>query len=207
MDCIESNVFCFCRAIGQKCLAQHTELQRTNIIKCIQAIRLSPTTEDSSEGGGSSAHNNDKAAVATIKHLDEIKGQWLNVLPDNLYERMMGYIVECMIRCVVQPVQETDCISVTAATDIGRINRILLTAKYAFIDTSEDNVTAMVPSWNKFSVLTELLDYSISEVTEWLPRKKFSSFTPQELGALIKALFEDSERRQNILNLILEMSN
>ena len=196
------------RAIGQKCLAQHMELQRSNIIKFIHTIKLSPTTDDSSQGNNSNSNvNNDKGAVATIKHLDEVKAQWLNVLPDNLYERMIGYLIECMIRCVVQPVQETDCISVTAATDIGRINRILLTAQYAFIDTTEENLNAMVPSWNKFNVLTELLDFSISEVTEWLPRKKFSSFTPQELGALIKALFEDSERRQNILNLILEMSN
>lgn len=214
-----------------------------------------PSHHRSPEGADASgnAHgniNNDQGAVLVVKHLEQLQGQWHSVLPDNVYERIMGYLIECVIRGAVQPVQEADCIAATACTDIGRVFRILMksreclqlessnsdndstgigsalslgfgslssltnalggSANNASSNNSSGNsnptLHALIPSWNKFCVLTELLDFSISEVTEWLPRKKFTSFTAQELGALIKALFEDSVRRQNILNLILEMS-
>lgn len=188
------------RSLGQKCLAKHTELQKSTLLSCLDSIRLSPL------GDSGDAGNNDEGAVRTMNHLEQLRSQWQNVLPDNVYERIMGYLVECIIRSAVAPVQAADVIAATAATDIGRIFRSLSKCKNVLLDTQEENVLRMVPSYNKFCVLTELLDYSISEVMEWLPRKKFSSFTSAELSALIKALFDHSERRQNILNLILDMS-
>ena len=70
----------------------------------------------------------------------------------------------------------------------------------------EEQLSRICPSWWKFCALTDLLEYSLSEVAEWLPRKKFASFTGNEMTALIKALFEDTPKRQGILTSILEMS-
>ena len=71
----------------------------------------------------------------------------------------------------------------------------------------DDQLGRICPSFNKFIALTDLLEYSLSEVAEWLPRKKFASFTGNEMTALIKALFEDTSKRQGILTSILEMSS
>lgn len=81
----------------------------------------------------------------------------------------------------------------------------------------------MTGSWNKFKALTELLECSLTDIAEWLPkyenylyppyppspslRKKFVSFTGAELSSLVKALFEESSRRQVILSSILELSS
>ena len=62
-------------------------------------------------------------------------------------------------------------------------------------------------SWVKFLALTDLLEFSLSDVAEWLPRKKFATFTGSEMTALIKALFEDTPRRQTLLASILQMSS
>lgn len=35
--------------------------------------------------------------------------------------------------------------------------------------------------WRKFTALTDLLEYSLADVAEWLPRKKFASFTGSEV--------------------------
>ena len=200
-------VCCF-RSLGQKCLARHIEHQKSLLLSSMQAIRMSPVIDEPASGIGKvDAVNNDEGALVTIRHLDQLKSQWFSVLPDLVYEKMMGYLIECVIRIAVQAVQEADCIEATAATDIGRIYRILMKTKDLLADSSsEESIVRVIPSWSKFVTLTDLLDYSISEVIEWLPRKKFASFTSFELTALIKALFDDSERRQNILNLILEMS-
>ena len=71
----------------------------------------------------------------------------------------------------------------------------------------DDSLQRVCGSWRKFLALTDLLEFSLSEVAEWLPRKKFASFTGGEMNALIRALFEDSPRRQGILSSILEMSS
>jgi protein transport protein DSL1/ZW10 len=193
------------RALGQKCLAKHTELEKAALLDCMARVRLAPLGEEDARTGATGGINCDEGAVRTMSHLEQLRGQWQNVLPDSVYERVMGYLVECVLRCAVAPVQEADVIAATAATDIGRIFRSLSKCKDVLLDAQPDNVQRMVPSYNKFVVLTDLLDFSISDVMEWLPRKKFASFTSAELSALIKALFDDSERRQNILNLILDM--
>ena len=71
----------------------------------------------------------------------------------------------------------------------------------------DEGLQRVCGSWHKFQALTDLLEFSLSEVAEWLPRKKFSSFTGSEMTSLIKALFDDSPRRQTILASILEMSS
>jgi hypothetical protein len=65
----------------------------------------------------------------------------------------------------------------------------------------------LASSWKKFCGLTDLLNYSLSEVAEWLPKKKFSHFTGSEMTTLLMALFEDSPKRKTLLNTILEMSS
>ncbi len=72
---------------------------------------------------------------------------------------------------------------------------------------SEDSVQGFAPSWKKFLALTELLEYSLGDVAEWLPRRKFASFSGQEISLLIRALFEDTPKRQSILQSILAMSS
>jgi hypothetical protein len=71
----------------------------------------------------------------------------------------------------------------------------------------DDALCRLVVSWKKFCALTDLLVYNLSEVAEWLPKRKFSSFTGSEMTSLLKALFEDTPRRRTVLNSILEMSS
>ncbi len=63
------------------------------------------------------------------------------------------------------------------------------------------------PSITKFSALTDLLEFNLNDIADGLSRKKFSDFTSVEMTSLIKALFEDSSRRQSLLQSILEMNS
>lgn len=36
--------------------------------------------------------------------------------------------------------------------------------------SDEENLSKIAGSWSKFCALTDLLEYSLSEVAEWLPR-------------------------------------
>lgn len=41
-------------------------------------------------------------------------------------------------------------------------------------------------SWTKFCALTDLLEFSLADISEWLPRRKFAMFTGQEMSSLIR---------------------
>jgi hypothetical protein len=62
------------------------------------------------------------------------------------------------------------------------------------------------PSWDKFLGLTDLLEFNLNDIADGLSRKRFVSFTGQEMINLIKALFEDSPRRQSLISSIAEIS-
>jgi len=42
-------------------------------------------------------------------------------------------------------------------------------------------VSKLVCSWKKFCALTDLLEYSLSDISEWLPKRKFAAFTGHEM--------------------------
>lgn len=72
---------------------------------------------------------------------------------------------------------------------------------------SEQHWRSVCPSWEKFLALTDLLEYNLNDIADGLSRKKFVSFTGQEMIHLIKALFEDSPRRESLINSIAEISS
>ncbi len=61
-------------------------------------------------------------------------------------------------------------------------------------------------SWDKFIALTDLLDYNLNDIADGLSRKKFVSFTSVEMTNLVKALFEDTPRRQSLLQSIADVA-
>ena len=47
-------------------------------------------------------------------------------------------------------------------------------------------VTGGLVSWAKFCALTDLLEFTLSDISEWLPKRKFVTFTGPEMSSLIR---------------------
>ena len=75
------------------------------------------------------------------------------------------------------------------------------------LQTQEEKIVKVCASWKKFLALTDLLEYNLTDIADQLPRRKFNSFTSQEICHLIKALFEETPRRQTVLNSVVAMSS
>lgn len=180
--------------------------------------------------------NNEDGAEMVERHLFMLSQQWQSVLQETAYIRLIGFLLESTIALLMAPLmQNCDCISENAGSDIARIYRVVqksacltigaasdvdLTSSSASslssslpssAASSADDISSLLnricPSWRKFLALTDLLEYSLSEIAEQLPRRKFASFTGSELSALIRALFDDSPRRQSVLDAIIQMSS
>jgi hypothetical protein len=95
------------RAMGEKALAAQVEMQKADLVKIVETrIRINP---DVIPGPSASAvaFNNEEGASALMRELDALKGQWFGVLQDAVYERIMGFLLEYILRAAMKPVLET----------------------------------------------------------------------------------------------------
>lgn len=165
---------------------------------------------DVDTGGHPHSCNDDESAVLVKRHLERLSGQWVGVLQDSTYRRLMGYLLDAVLAQAMQPILTADCISEAAGAEVARVFRSLQEARLIFASTGDCDDAALqriCARWSKFLGLTDLLEYNLADVAEWLPRKKFAAFSGQEMTQLIKALFEDTPRRQSILTAVLELSS
>jgi hypothetical protein len=153
--------------------------------------------------------NDDDSAVLVRRHMERLSGQWLGVLQEQVYAKLMGHLLDGVLKEAMQPILSAECISEAAGAEVSRVFRSLQHARLVFPgnDSADDGLQRVCGSWRKFLAITDLLECSLSDVADWLPRKKFAAFTGAEMTALIRALFEDSPRRQTVLASILQMSS
>mmetsp|Transcript_21014 Transcript_21014/g.30337 ORF Transcript_21014/g.30337 Transcript_21014/m.30337 type:complete len:765 (+) Transcript_21014:80-2374(+) len=203
------------RAMGERCLQGHVEEQKKTLLVLLGKVRVYVAEEEEADefsGGGPlgpdmEGSNSEEAAAVLVKHMGRLKGQWQSVLQESVYNRLVGFLLEVVLRRAMRPVLEAKYISESTATDVSRVFKIIQKSRSVFSDARDDeSLLTLVGSWGKFCALSDLLEFSLSEIAEWLPRRKFSSFTGNEMASLVRALFEDSARRQNILSSILEIS-
>jgi hypothetical protein len=157
--------------------------------------------------GAGGLENDEEGAALVVRHLERLRGQWQGVLQDEVYERAVGWLLEGVVRTLVQPVLEAECITECAANDIVRVYQAIRRAQTVFPGVDDLKMSRVVSSWGRFCALSDLLGYSLNDLAEWLPRRKFVTFTGGEMSSLIRALFEDSSRRQALLKSIADMTS
>lgn len=159
------------RVLGEACLSSHLEEQKKSLGKLFARINLSVNQDsdiDSTEEGG---ENDVAAASALVRHVDRLRGQWNNVLQDSVYVKLASHLVEGSIRAAMKPIIESVFISEKAGADVSRVFRTLQNMRFAFPDVQTDNdVNKIVASWDKFCALTDLLEYSLNDISDSLPK-------------------------------------
>lgn len=212
------------RAIGEKILTYHLDNNKKEINQFVVSININVVTTSSSKDG--KFYNNEQYIDKIIHFFEKLRESWNDVFQDNVYQRLMGHLIETLLHQIMDPILSSDCISESSASDISRLMKSLQRIKTViFPGVGDDYITRNIAtSWNKFCTLADLLEFSLSEIAEFLPRydtmhhwfmnhtnifhrRKFASFTGQEMSSLIKALFDDSSKRQILLNSVIEMSN
>lgn len=217
------------RAMGEKELATHLETKKNFLLEivegrwhsCLLLIRsvdqnfsfpllfftgkmnVNPDVVDSSAAGG--GYNDEEGGSMIIRELGSLKRQWNGVLQEAVYERVMGYLLECVLRTAMRPVLDADCVSESSGGEVCRIFRSFQKVKATMAAADDEAMTKLSASWVKFCALTDLLEYrstasfivlfsyflraqaltvdslfkpsSLSEISEMLSKGKFSSFT------------------------------
>jgi len=87
----------------------------------------------STDGSDRSNQCNDyERALLIRKHMEHLSNQWLNVLQDQIYSRLFGFMLDAMIRELMKPLLVAECIDTTAGNEINRIFKTMQQIRYVY---------------------------------------------------------------------------
>jgi hypothetical protein len=144
-----------------------------------------------------SPENNEAGAGALLGHLERLSAQWLGVLQEEVYGKVMGQLLDAVFREAMSPLLEAELISAVAASEIYRIFKTLQRARSLL--PSLLNIKVMCASYAKFCALTDMLEFKLNDIADGVNKRKFVDFTPLEMIKLVRSLFEDTPRRQTLI--------
>ncbi|TFK39823.1 hypothetical protein BDQ12DRAFT_681284 [Crucibulum laeve] len=127
------------------------------------------------------------------------------ILAKSKYYTAVGLVVDAALSRVLEDVLALPDIPEMESHHLSELCRILNAFEGLFSeDPSEPSfVVAYVPSWLKFSYLSELLEASMADITYLFEEGALVDFDLEELVRLVKALFADTALRTTTINKIL----
>ncbi|KAG8737597.1 hypothetical protein FRC12_017081 [Ceratobasidium sp. 428] len=127
------------------------------------------------------------------------------VLPVTKYYPALGTLVDDVLVRITEDILAMPDIPETESHRLHDICKILHAFESLFVlegDTAS-NVTLHVPSWFKYSYLSELLEASLADIRHLFDIGALVDFSEQDLAHLIRALFSDSPKRQELIDRVL----
>ncbi|XP_025159400.1 centromere/kinetochore protein zw10 homolog isoform X2 [Harpegnathos saltator] len=179
------------RDVGSRCFMEHMRYQRNIIFDIIKDSGQTPELHPSTE----------RALRQCIRQLELLKTVWLDVLPVNVYCKAVGCITNSMIDDLVTKVISVEDIPVDVARELVVLfNVVVKRTPQIFPDPSK--IQQHVRKWSKFLELIKLLGASLKEIeVRWGNGKGplAQEFTAAQVKQLIRALFQNTDRRSNLL--------
>ncbi|XP_066594107.1 centromere/kinetochore protein zw10 homolog [Prorops nasuta] len=185
------------RDIGSKSFLDHMIYQRniiTDILKesGLTALGQSPELD----------RNTERALRQCIRQLELLKTVWMDVLPMNVYCRAVGRISNSMINDLVMKVVSVEDIPAGVASELVVLFNMIVERTPA-IFPEPSMVQNEITRWNKFLELIKILGATLKEIEYmWTSGTLAQQFSASEVKQLIRALFQNTERRANLLDLI-----
>ncbi|CAM9549596.1 unnamed protein product [Chrysoparadoxa australica] len=177
------------RDLGEARLADQLKQQRKQLREFLRGVDflepsgavMAPGPEDSEDGPR-------RAIRKVMYHLHQLAQAWKHVLTDKVYARVMGDLLEGVVMAVMEPVLSCEEFEEEQTHTLHQIVNILTEAEQL-------GATERCPSWSRFRVMGDVMEYSLEQIGEHLQLGTFRCFTAQELGGLVCAIFQESPAR------------
>ncbi|KAF8916015.1 Centromere/kinetochore Zw10-domain-containing protein [Mucidula mucida] len=147
----------------------------------------------------------DECEAALSRALQDIRqaaAQWRGVLTKSKYYAAIGAITEAVLSRVLDDITALPDIPEVESRRLSELCRILHALEGLFVEDPEKPsfVVAYVPSWLKFSYLSELLEASMADFRYLFEEGALVDFEIDELVRLVRALFADTSLRTETIN-------
>ncbi|KAG1770673.1 hypothetical protein EDD22DRAFT_977060 [Suillus occidentalis] len=145
------------------------------------------------------------AISRVVREIRSVANAWKLVLPKSKYYTAVGAIVELSLERILESILAIPDIPEVESHKLSELCRILAALEGLFVeDFSESSfVVSYVPSWLKFSYLSELLEASMADLTYLFQEGALVDFKVDELAKLVRALFADTPLRTKTLDKIM----
>ncbi|PIL24678.1 hypothetical protein GSI_12562 [Ganoderma sinense ZZ0214-1] len=144
----------------------------------------------------------EEAVNDVLQRIRRVAPQWKAVLTKSRYYDALGSIVEAALSRILADVLALEDITETESHRLSELCHILNALEGQFVEDPDQPsfVVSYVPSWLKFSYLSELLEASIADISYLFEEGALVDFEIEELVKLVKALFADTQLRANTIS-------
>ncbi|XP_015183262.1 PREDICTED: centromere/kinetochore protein zw10 homolog [Polistes dominula] len=184
------------RNVGSECFLEHMRYQRNIIIDILKESGLAVLGQVSELPSST-----ERALRQCIRQLELLKTVWLDVLPINVYCTAVGCITNSMVEDLIIRVTSVEDIPADVASDLVIMFNMVAT-RAPMIFPESDEMSQYVRKWTKFVELIKVLGASLKEIEiRWANGKGplAKEFTAIQVKQLIRALFQNTERRSVLL--------
>ncbi|KAJ0182253.1 hypothetical protein K1T71_001622 [Dendrolimus kikuchii] len=183
------------RDLGYKHLTIHMQQQRKQILDNIRSSDLNSIVVKDV------LSSNAEAAIRQcLRQLQLLKNVWIGVFPSNVFTRLMATLVNMFVDELIHRVCTVEDISMEIATQLTEMFTLVVQKAPLLFQNSSD-IENHVQSWPKLRELIFVLGGSLKDIeNQWQdgngPLKVFNT---EELRNLVKALFQNTQIRANLL--------
>ncbi|KAK3747313.1 hypothetical protein QZH41_016941 [Actinostola sp. cb2023] len=194
------------RGLGEKCLLEQLRRQRSQLLDIVK-----------NADGFADAHEDDRRrkidrSVKQVLHqLLHLRKIWLGVLPENLFDQSLGALLDAVLEDITDQVLHLEDISSEEANCLHSILSILANRGPEILQDTENNqsetdrsteLSTYVPHWSKYTQTIGALEASLQDLADGWGEGKgtlTTDFTANEIRGLIRALFQNTDRRAAVL--------
>jgi centromere/kinetochore protein ZW10 len=135
--------------------------------------------------------------------MDLLKNVWQTILPSDMYSTTIGDLLGVISFDLIKKVTSLEDISTTLANGLVDLIKTLEEKGQSLFE-ADTSALDVVSSWQKLLHLQFILDASLVEIqSSWKNNELSKSFKADEVKRLIRALFQNTERRANCLQTIV----
>ncbi|XP_071023512.1 centromere/kinetochore protein zw10 homolog isoform X1 [Oncorhynchus clarkii lewisi] len=195
------------RKLGAHCFLAHLNVQRAEMLERLSTARNFSNLDDEDNYSAAS-----KAVRQVIHQLKRLGTVWQDVLPVNIYCKAMGILLNTAISELIAKIMMLEDISTEDGEHLQILcQTIIEEGPLVFIPLPEENkkyqeeVPVYVKKWITFKELVIVLQANLQEIVDrWAEGKGplALEFSSSDMKSLIRALFQNTERRAVALTQI-----
>lgn len=191
------------RNVGIEVFQAQLRRQRDQLLSIIQESGFSQL-----QGEANLPPQTEKSLKQILHQMHHLRTVWQHILPSHVYGRSMGILLNFIVDDIVQRVVNLEDIAADSAVQISSIFTLVEEkAPEVFIiegdsRSSKHDVVRFVRVWQRFRELILVLNASLKEIEDrWAGGKGplAVEFTVEEMKRMIRALFQNTDRRAAVL--------
>jgi centromere/kinetochore protein ZW10 len=184
------------RELGTSVFLKFMQGQRKQILDILRDSGLATLGEDPNITPGI-----EKAVRQCLRQLELLQTVWKDVLPATVYCKVLGCLLNVLVEELITRVTTVEDIPATTAVHLVTVFGVV-TDRAPRVFQEPGRVYQFVKRWQKFRELVLILGANLRDIDDrWADGKGplAHEFTPEELKQLIRALFQNTDRRSAIL--------